>query len=405
VHHRAPLIPALILGGPWAFTVSIIRSLGRNRIPLFATGTDGSFVSYSRWHRAAPAAWGTPSTTALSEFLMNLPIDRMVVIPSTDEWALAVAEVGPAVATRFPASLASAQSLRALIDKGRFARLLEELDIPHPRTVCLRDGQDWADVRRDAFASAFLKPCNSMAFRRRYGVKGLHFKTPSEAIALALDAQRAGLDVLLQEYVPGPPTHHYMVEGFVDRTGRPCARFVRQRLRMFPFDFGDSTYMVSAPLDRVRAAVECLDRLFAHLSYRGVFEAEFKYDERDGQFKLLEVNARPWGFIGFAADCGVDVNAMAYWDALNVSVEPVGTYKVGRHCMVGTDRFACWQLFRQGRLTLWSWLREWAGARHLLFSWSDPLPGLARFMQYLRLAIVGRLARSERTARTTTRSA
>lgn len=395
VHDGAPRVPALILGGPWVFTVSIIRSLGRKRIPLFATGTDGSFVSYSRWYRAAPAAWGTPSPTALSEFLMNLPIERMVVIPCSDEWALAVAEVGPTVATRFPASLASAESLRALIDKGRFARLLEQLGVPHPRTVCLRDGEDWADVRDEAFASAFLKPCNSMAFRRRYGVKGLHFKTRSEAIALALDAQGAGLDVMLQEYVPGPPTHHYMVEGFVDRSGRSCARFVRQRLRMFPLDFGDSTYMVSATLDRVRAAVECLDRLFAHLSYRGVFEAEFKYDERDAQFKLLEVNARPWGFIGFAADCGVDLNAMAYWDALNVSVDPVGTYKVGRHCMVGADRFACWHLLRQGRLTPWSWLREWAGARQLLFSWSDPLPGLARFIQYLRLAIVGRLARTD----------
>jgi predicted ATP-grasp superfamily ATP-dependent carboligase len=120
-----------------------------------------------------------------------------------------------------------------------------------------------------------------------------------------------------------------MVEGFVDRIGCPIARFVRQRLRMFPPDFGDSTYMVSVPLDRVRGAIESLDRLFAHLSYRGVFEAEFKYDDRDGQFKLLEVNARPWYFIGFAAECGVDLCEMAYWDALGISVDPVTTYKGG----------------------------------------------------------------------------
>jgi D-aspartate ligase len=99
----------------------------------------------------------------------------------------------------------------------------------------------------------------------------LHFETPSEATALALDAQRRGLEVMLQEYISGPLTCHYMVEGFVDRIGRPIARFVRQRLRMFPPDFGDNTYMISVPLDRVRGAIESLDRLFAHLSYRGVF--------------------------------------------------------------------------------------------------------------------------------------
>jgi len=152
--------------------------------------------------------------------------------------------------------------------------------VPHPRTICVGSEEGWAGVRSDAFVSAVLKPCNSMAFRRRYDVKGLHFETPSEAMTLALDARGAGVDVLLQEYVPGPPTHHSMVEGFIDRAGRTCACFVRQRLRMFPPDFGDSTYMVSVPLDHVRDAVECLDRLFAHLSYRGVFEAEFKYDAR-----------------------------------------------------------------------------------------------------------------------------
>jgi len=142
--------------------------------------------------------------------------------------------------------------------------------------------------------------------------------------------------------------------------------------------------------------VESLDRLFAHLSYRGVFEAEFKYDERDGRFKLLEVNPRPWSFIGFAADCGVDLSEMAYWDALDVPVEPVATYRVGRHCVVGLDRFACSQLFRQGRLTLWAWVREWIGAHQLLFTWRDPLPALARLIEHFQVSIAGRLARITR---------
>jgi predicted ATP-grasp superfamily ATP-dependent carboligase len=390
VRNRTPGIPVLILGGPWQVTLSLIRSLGRKSIPLFATGTGRSFVSYSRWHRAAPAEWGdAPARATLSGFLTKLPVDRMVLIPCSDEWALAVARLAPPLAARFPASLASLEGLTTLIDKGRFAGVLEQLGLPHPRTVCVNPEGDWAHLRGDAFVDAFLKPRDSQAFVRRYGVKALHFKTPSEAIALALEARQAGLEVMLQEYIPGPPTHHYMVEGFVDRTGRVCARFVRQRLRMFPPDFGDSTYMVSVPLDRVRAAVEYLDRLLAHLSYRGVFEAEFKYDERDGQFKLLEVNARPWFFIGFAADCGVDLCEMAYWDALSVEVEPVRAYAVGRHCVVGSG---CWQLFRQGRLTAWAWLRSRVGARQLLFSWDDPFPGFARLFQHVWIVAARKLA-------------
>ncbi len=373
--------PALILGGGFLWGLSMIRSLGRRGVPVYVTGTKGHFVSYSRWHRAAPADWGEPPTpTTLCDYLTRLPQLSMVLIPPTDEWALAVARLPAPLAARFPSSLPSLASLEALIDKGRFATLLGQLGVPHPRTVRVGLDDDLADLPADAFADAFLKPCASQAFRRRFGVKARHFETPAEAMALAREAGQAGLDVLLQEYVPGPPSHHFMVEGFVDRTGRVCARFVRQRLRMHPPDFGDSTCMVSVPVDRVQPAVESLDRLLAHLCYRGVFEAEFKRDARDGQLKLLEVNARPWYFIGFAADCGVDFCAMAYRDALGLPVEPQQAYPVGRHCIVGADRFACRALRRRGQLTAWAWLRSWLGARQMLFAWDDPAPALARIL-------------------------
>ena len=371
--------PALILGGEWLWGLSMIRSLGRRGVPVYATGTKGSFVSYSRWHRAAPAEWGQPPNPGtLPPYLARVSREGMVLVPTTDNWALAVARLPASLAARFPASLSSLETLEVLIDKARFAATLEQLGVPHPRTVCLGPDPHRVDLPADVFTDAFLKPCNSWAFRSRYGVKAFHFRTPDEAMSRAREAAKAGIETMLQEYVPGPPSHHYMVEGFVDRTGRVCARFVRQRLRMFPPDFGDSTYMVSVSLDRVRAAVESLDRLLAHLSYRGVFEAEFKYDARDGHFKLLEVNGRPWYFIGFAADCGVDLCAMAYRDALGLAVEPVHTYEPGRHCVVGSDRFACWALFRRGQLSAWAWLRSWLGARQLLFAWDDPRPGVVR---------------------------
>ncbi|HKW90813.1 MAG TPA: ATP-grasp domain-containing protein [Methylomirabilota bacterium] len=384
--------PALILGGDFLWGLSMVRSLGRRGIPVYVTGTRGHFVSYSRWHRAAPAGWGAPPTPAtLCDYLTALPQQDMVLIPPTDEWALAVAGLPAPLAARFPSSLPSPDTLDALIDKGRFATVLDELGVPHPRTVPVGPKDDRDRLPAEAFANAFLKPCDSQAFRRRFRVKAWHFKTPAEARARAAEAQEAGLEMMLQEYVPGPPTDHYMVEGFVDRTGRVCARFVRQRLRMHPPDFGDSTYMVSVPLERVQPAVESLDRLLAHLAFRGVFEAEFKYDARDGEFKLLEVNARPWSFIGFAALCGVDFAAMAYRDALGLPVVPQHEYPAGRYCIVGADRFACRALRREGQLGVAEWLRSWLGARQLLFAWDDPAPALARLLRHVWTAGIRRM--------------
>ena len=383
--HSEETPPALVLGGPWVTALAVIRDLGRSGIRSYAVGTGRSFVSYSRWHRALPGPQDTAVTpSSLDSLLREVPFERMVLIPCSDEWALAVAGLDPALAARFPASVAPRKSVEALVDKARFAEVLDDLGVPHPWTARLGPGNDLMRLPDGAFQDAFLKPRNSQAFSRRYGVKAFRFGARGEAVALANGAREAGLELMLQEYIPGLATCHYMVEGFVDRTGSVRARFVRQRLRMYPPDFGDSTYMVSTPLDAVEGAVAPLDRLLTALDYRGVFEAEFKYDERDDQFKLLEVNSRPWAFIGFAATCGVGFCKMIYRDALALPVESVHGYEVGRHCIVPfPDTFGCWQLVREGRLTPWAWGFSWMRARQLVFSWDDPAPAAASFVDLL----------------------
>jgi hypothetical protein len=148
----------------------MVRSLGRRGVPVYVTGTEGHFVSYSRWHRPAPAERGEPPSPAtLSDCLTGLPQQQgMVLSPPTDEWALAGARLPAPLAARFPASRPG-------------------VGVPHPRSVRVALEDDRARLPADAFADAFLKPCGSQAFRRRFGVKALHFKTPAEAIALARD--------------------------------------------------------------------------------------------------------------------------------------------------------------------------------------------------------------------------
>ena len=206
------------------------------------------------------------------------------------------------------------------------------------------------------------------------------------------DATAKGLKVMLQEFIPGPPTRHVFVEGFMDRHGRICGLLARRRIRMFPEEFGNSTCSVTIPLAEVSGAVETMHRLLSGIGYRGVFSAEFKLDERDALYKLLEVNARPWWYVDFAARCGVDVCGMAYRDALGEEVEPVTTYQVGRRCVYP-------HLDLQNRLggrgarsmNGWSLLRSWIGAYQPFFSWADPVPGIVSLYSWITKRTRGRL--------------
>jgi D-aspartate ligase len=367
--------PVLVLGGGLT-VLGVIRTLGRAGIPACVLSDQQDFVRRSRWYRPAPGAPGGDGRDFdLARFLEASPFEAAVLMPCSDVWVMRVARLEPRLAARFASSQASADALETLLDKGRFAGALREAGVPHPRTEVLAGPADLEAIPDDAFVGSFLKPRDSQHFFQRFGVKAFRVAGRAEAVERLREIGAAGFSVVFQEYIPGPATNHYFVDGFVDRTGQLCAVFARRRLRMYPRDFGNSTFMVSVAADQVAAAVEAVRRLLEHLRYRGIFSAEFKYDERDHLFKILEVNARPWWYVEFAARSGVDVCTMAYRDALGLPVEPVAGYRVGRALVFPYYDFgACRELRRDGALSAWGWARSWLTAERPMFRWSDPFP-------------------------------
>ena len=146
---------------------------------------------------------------------------------------------------------------------------------------------------------------------------------------------------------------------------------------MSPPDFGNSTFQVSVPLSETGDAAETLKTLLADIGYRGIFSAEFKRDARDGEFNLIEVNARPWWYVDFAARCGVNVCEMAVRDALGKPVESLSGYAVGRRCVFPYyDLQAVRDERAAGRLGVLGWASSWLGPYQPVFRWSDPLPAI-----------------------------
>jgi predicted ATP-grasp superfamily ATP-dependent carboligase len=168
------------------------------------------------------------------------------------------------------------------------------------------------------------------------------------------------------------------VDGFIDRQGTLRAAFARQRYRMYPSDFGNSSYMVSVPAHETAAPIADLQRLFRHVDYRGIFSAEFKRDPRDDVFKLIEVNVRPWWYVEFAARCGVDVCYMYYLDALSLPVASSMEYRSGERLVHAWSDFKAWTERRHADDAAgWGHWKAWIGSHRPKFAWDDPMPAIA----------------------------
>jgi predicted ATP-grasp superfamily ATP-dependent carboligase len=376
--------------------LGVQRILAAADIPFFSVDRRDPFVVRSRFHRPLPAEFADPPPEGLDDWLKTLPWARAVLLPCTDIWVSVIAGLKPETASRFPSSISSRDTIDQLVDKGRFAATLARLGVPHPRSEIVDSRGDLETILGGGFEGAFLKPRDSARFFQRFRCKAFRADTPDKLAARLAQVNDAGLGVIVQEYIPGPPSNHYFIDGFSDAGGTVRALLARRRLRMHPPAFGNSTFMRSVAIPELGGAEQSLQRLLADLRYRGVFSAEFKLDPRDERFKLLEVNTRPWWYVEFAARCGVDVCSMAYRDALGGAVSTVESYRTGVACVYPyMDISACRSLRRSGELSLTEWARSWAGAQQPVFRWDDPWPATAALADLIGSRIPGTLHRGD----------
>lgn len=387
-------VPAIVVGRGLT-GIGTLRSLVLAGIPAYVACPPGDLVTHSRWYRPLPGAGWDGSIDVQSEArLQALPLTRAVLIAGADDAALWLAERSQRGSdARFSVSSSSTQTLEILQDKYRFGAYLADSGIAHPRTFPLHRRED---VQRIPFAELerlFLKPVDSQRFSLAFGRKGVWVGNAAELLAAWEPLHAAGHTMVAQEYIPGESTDHYFLDGFRDRHGQLCGLMARRRLRIYPPDFGNSSYCRTVPLDELASASAELSQLLAALNYRGIFSAEFKRDARNGRYCLLEINTRAWWYVEFAARCGVNVAAMAYADALEQPV-PMATRDYPIAGCVSFDGDLVTVVRQRPGVVGWlRVLRQWAGAHYHVLRWDDLHPGLWFTAHWLRLRWETRMTR------------
>ena len=120
-----------------------------------------------------------------------------------------------------------------------------------------------------------------------------------------------------------------------------------------------------------------LRRFLASLGYTGVAEVEFKYDARERQYKLLDVNGRFWTWCGLGALAGADFPYLAFRQSLGDEIASCRA-RSGVAWMHGSrDVLAAWQELAGGTLRLRDYLRSFGMPLTFAnFAADDPMPAL-----------------------------
>jgi D-aspartate ligase len=324
-------MPALIFG-PHIAALGVLRRLAQRGVRCYVVDETSDIIVHSRWYRSAERRLPETSDSAvLAQYLRSLRLPRAVLVPCSDNWTLAVAGLPDEFRERFPASVPSRYTVAQFVDKARFCTLVEQVGIPHPRTLPLRSPEDLARLPDEELTNAFLKPTDPQLHRKHFRTKGTFVHSRAEAARVLEEGRAVGVSFILQEWIPGDMPSTILIDGFVDREGAVAGIVARRRLRVAPPIVGNTVSSVSVPLDEVEPALSDTRRLLMETRYRGAFNVEFKHDVRDGQFKVIELNARPAWYIATIADIGPNLPWMLYRDAQDLPVEPSTEYRSGRY--------------------------------------------------------------------------
>ena len=382
------LTGAVVVGGDYQ-GLGIVRSLGRRGVPVCVIDDEHSIARYSRYvthHvRVESLRDQDRSVELILELGARLHLDGWVLYPTREETVAAFSRHRDRLRERFLVPTPAWESVRWAWDKRNTYQLAAHLGIPIPRTWYPKDEADLREI--EAVPPLTVKPAIKENFL--YATKAKAWKARTRCELSELYRQAAGLvgpgEVMIQEFIPGNGSRQFAYCGFF-KEGHAIGRMVVRRLRQHPLDFGRaSTFVETTELPLLETLSE---RLLEAVDYYGLVELEYKLDPRDGQYKLLDFNARTWGYHSLGGSAGVDFPYLLFADQMGSPVEPCRARPGVRWMRALTDVPTVFAALIRGHLDL-------APYRHSLrpfhteavFSRDDPLPGLAEvaLLPYLAL--------------------
>jgi D-aspartate ligase len=311
----------VVIGGDYQ-GLGIARSLGRQGVRVCVIDDERSIARHSRYVERSIRVPDLSDEAQLVRTLLEagrrFELEGWVLYPTRDETVAAISLHRDELAACFRVPTPGWETIRWASDKRNTYELATRLGIPVPRTHWPADEAELLALEIEV--PAVVKPAVKQPFVRETGDKAWRADTTAELLELFRRASAivpAG-QTMVQELIPGGGSHQYAYCAFF-KDGEAVGSIQARRRRQHPWEFGRaSTFVETVDLPAIQ---EYSLRFLREIGYYGLVELEYKHDARAGSFKLLDVNARTWGYHTLGAAAGVDFSAMLYRDQIGERVE------------------------------------------------------------------------------------
>ena len=377
---RTEGIGALVIGGDHP-GLAIARSLGKRGIPVYILD-DQHCISVSskyatRVVRTEDLRDPEKTVDAVLEVGERYGLRDWVLFPTRDETVMAFSKYLDRLSEFFRVTTPKWETTRWAWDKNNTYKLAEELSIPAPRTWNVASAEELPELYPKLPLA--IKPAIKENFFYATGAKAWRADTPEQLQNLFHSAakQIPCNEIMIQEIIPGDGDSQLSYCAFF-RDGGAHSSLVATRKRQHPREFGRAaTYVETTELPEVE---EFGQRFLKAIDFYGIVELEFKRDARDGQLKLLDVNARAWGFHALGPAAGVDFPYLLFADQMGYPIERARARAGVGWLRLVTDIPVALRDILSGYMSPTKYFQSLRRTKvESVFSSSDPLPSALEF--------------------------
>jgi D-aspartate ligase len=239
------------------------------------------------------------------------PGRKVVLIPTSGDSALFLAQKRRELDERFLYVMPDASVVDAMDNKMLFYELCEKYGMPYAKTQIVHSEQELDSIIASIEYPSIVKPFRSRDWPESAGYKVQIVTTVEDLRKIVLNVLSHGYELLVQDMIPGGPETIFFIGGLYDENSNPVKLYMGQKLLQYPLEIGSTSYgrltwkdeLVRLSNDFIKAA-----------GYSGLVGIEFKYDQRDETYKMIEINPRSGLFHRISSDGVWDISSFyVFW--------------------------------------------------------------------------------------------